>query len=681
MITQERAMACHFQRTKSKFGFLKICMVLYRAVAVIGGLDAERRDLAPRQLPLVERLRHENGREQVDEETNRERHREAADRAGAELEEEERRDERRDVRVEQRQEHAVEAGVDRRAYAALGRQLFLDALEDEHVRVDADAHRQDEPGDAGQRHDRSEIRHQAEQDDEIGDERHDRVDARQMVRREHERLDQQQTDEGGVDARADRVAAERRTDDDFTQVGQRRRQRSGPQRQREIVGGLRREPAADPPLVGDPPFEPRRRDHAVVEDNRQVAADVLARQLAELLRAVRLQFEVDGRLIVLVETRLGEAKVLAGDGRDLAHDVVHSARLARRRRRARDQLHLARQRAVELLQQVVLRAGTRFDQLELEDCGLADDVLRVRDVGDARELDDDLVLLRLPGDLRLGDAELVDAAIDRLQRLVDRLLAQVALDDGLHPELVGPLPERIAVKVVGRNLVGRGAKRRVPVLRDAVDVERRRRRHIDVSERNRGVAERIAQLLARRRRGDSQGIVGVDAQLELHASLEVEPELERSRLERGVQRPVEVLGQQRVDAHTEEQGEDDEDAEELPAKVLVHGLNVPVFRNYGVLPLISADGRPGDLNPDLVRDLHLHRLVVQARNLPVKPARRHDLVAHLEGALEHLHLLLPLLHGQQDQEIEDAEDQGEGQDLDESAGSLGRARHRDYFEH
>src|SRR5262245_21448341 len=54
MITQERAMACHFQRTKSKFGFLKICMVLYRAVAVIGGLDAERRDLAPRQLPLVE---------------------------------------------------------------------------------------------------------------------------------------------------------------------------------------------------------------------------------------------------------------------------------------------------------------------------------------------------------------------------------------------------------------------------------------------------------------------------------------------------------------------------------------------------------------------------------------------------------------------------------------------------
>ena len=52
------------------------------------------------------------------------------------------------------------------------------------------------------------------------------------------------------------------------------------------------------------------------------------------------------------------------------------------------------------------------------------------DVGDAGQLHQDLVAVGLPGDARLADAELVDAALDRLQRLVDRLLAQVALDVG-----------------------------------------------------------------------------------------------------------------------------------------------------------------------------------------------------------------------------------------------------------
>ena len=44
-------------------------------------------------------------------------------------------------------------------------------------------------------------------------------------------------------------------------------------------------------------------------------------------------------------------------------------------------------------------ARSRFDQLELEDRGLADDVLGVRDVADAGHLDEDLVVLRLPRDL------------------------------------------------------------------------------------------------------------------------------------------------------------------------------------------------------------------------------------------------------------------------------------------
>ncbi len=53
------------------------------------------------------------------------------------------------------------------AHAALRLELLLDALEDQHVRVDADPHRQDEAGDAGQRHRRADVGHQAEQDDQV----------------------------------------------------------------------------------------------------------------------------------------------------------------------------------------------------------------------------------------------------------------------------------------------------------------------------------------------------------------------------------------------------------------------------------------------------------------------------------------------------------------------------------
>jgi hypothetical protein len=71
------------------------------------------------------------------------------------------------VRVEQRQEHAAEPGVDRRANAAPEIELLLDALENQHVRVDADAHRQHEAGNAGQRHREADIRHQSEQDERL----------------------------------------------------------------------------------------------------------------------------------------------------------------------------------------------------------------------------------------------------------------------------------------------------------------------------------------------------------------------------------------------------------------------------------------------------------------------------------------------------------------------------------
>ena len=67
-----------------------------------------------------------------------------------------------------------------------------------------------------------------------------------------------------------------------------------------------------------------------------------------------------------------------------------------------------------------------LDELQLELRRRSDDLLRVPDVGDARELHENLVAgLTVARDVRLGDAELVDAAVDRVERLHHRLLAQI----------------------------------------------------------------------------------------------------------------------------------------------------------------------------------------------------------------------------------------------------------------
>jgi hypothetical protein len=203
---------------------------------------------------------------------------------------------------------------------------------------------------------------------------------------------------------------------------------------------------------------------------------------------------VDGRQVVFVEPGFRDAEILSGDRRDLADDVPRARRLGAGTGRTRDDLQVAGQCAVVLLQEIVLRRRAGFDQLELEDRGLADDVLRARHVADAWHLDEDF-LARLTGDARLGHAELVDAAIDRLQRLLDRLLAEGALDGRLHSELVGAGGEGIAVVARHRDFIRRLPELPVLVRRHPLDAERRRGDDVD-GRGNPHPFEGIAQLLA-----------------------------------------------------------------------------------------------------------------------------------------------------------------------------------------
>src|SRR5947207_12491937 len=89
------------------------------------------------------------------------------------------------------------------------------------------------------------------------------------------------------------------------------------------------------------------------------------------------------------------------------------------------------------------------------------------------------------------------------------------------------------------------------------------------------------------------------------------------------------------------------------------------------LTLKAADGRLRDIDPDLVGNLQLHLVAVDAGNLAVDAAGRDDPVAFLQVVEKLLHFLLLSLTGEQDDEIEDPEDDDERNRLYERASAVG----------
>src|SRR6185503_17426122 len=119
-----------------------------------------------------------------------------------------------------------------------------------------------------------------------------------------------------------------------------------PEYQRQVLHFLGCEAAGDAPLALNPRLDARRRLDAAVEDDGELAADVLRRDVAELAPAFVTERKGDGRLVVLVERRPRVAEVVAGDGRGLLHQVVDRAGVARRAGRAGHDFHAGRHLAV-----------------------------------------------------------------------------------------------------------------------------------------------------------------------------------------------------------------------------------------------------------------------------------------------------------------------------------------------
>src|SRR4029079_564852 len=107
-------------------------------------------------------------------------------------------------------------------------------------------------------------------------------------------------DDRGGDARADRVGAEARADCLLFEGIELGRQRARARLERRVLDFSRREAAGDPPFRVDLALERRRRLDAAVEDDRELAADVLAADLAELPAALVAQREADRGTVVLV---------------------------------------------------------------------------------------------------------------------------------------------------------------------------------------------------------------------------------------------------------------------------------------------------------------------------------------------------------------------------------------------
>ena len=120
-----------------------------------------------------------------------------------------------------------------------GTRLFLDAFEDDDVRVGRDADRQDQAGEAGQRQRDAEEEDCAVHERGVDAEADHRDEAEEAVEEEQEERDDDQAADRGVLRLLQRVLAERRRDVGALERDEVDRQRAGLQDEREVLRLLR----------------------------------------------------------------------------------------------------------------------------------------------------------------------------------------------------------------------------------------------------------------------------------------------------------------------------------------------------------------------------------------------------------------------------------------------------------
>ncbi len=229
----------------------------------------------------------------------------------------------------------------------------------------------------------------------------------------HQDRGRKTADEARELAGLDRVGAERRADGALLDDGELRGQRARAQLDREIVGALDREVARDLPRAAEDRLaDDGRRDDLVVEHDGERLVDVILGEGAELARARLIEAEGDDRLVgLMVEAGLRIDEVVAlDDGRLGEHVGAVASRLVAALGRLVD---LVAERRARLLR--LFRRHRGMHGMEGELRGLADELLELRGVAQARILDEDAVAA-LANDGQFRRAERVDTPVDGLDR-------------------------------------------------------------------------------------------------------------------------------------------------------------------------------------------------------------------------------------------------------------------------
>ncbi len=283
-------------------------------------------------------------------------------------------------------------------------QFLADALVDQHVGVDGHAQREGDGRDAGKGQRGLHHRQQRDQQHQVDRQREHRHDAEHRVIQAHEDRDGGKAPQRGSKARRDVLRPQAGADQAFLDDLHRRRQRSGPQQQGQVVGGL------GGPQPGD--LEARAELALDGGDGQHLAASLLERDLAHEPAGRLVQLDRHGRLLAFIERGLGPLQLLTGENHLL---------FQHHRRAAADRESLGAKRHRGPAQHRRLTLGTDIDQARLQRRGAADDVLGARRVLHARKLHHHPVSPLLL-DHRLGHAQLVDPVVKGCDVLRQRIV-------------------------------------------------------------------------------------------------------------------------------------------------------------------------------------------------------------------------------------------------------------------
>src|SRR5579859_226355 len=536
----ENARKYHFLPRKSMFVFLKnsTCFTFVKNRRTRLASDAQGlAALFALQAGVEDHAGDENSGKNIGQQTKSQRDCKSLHGSGAEQEQDEGGNNRGHVGIDNRDPGLAEALIHCRSRALAVTQLFPDALEDEHVRVNTHTDGQDDTGNSGQSQRVAKKSHEPQQDNQVQDQSQIRVDACKPVIKQHEEHDHSHAHYRCGYTLADGVNAQRGTDTALFQNLDSRRQRPGFKLDAQIFGALLGEAALDDSLIVNFLFNGGKFDHPVIEHDGQIVANMGAGKVAKAVAAVTVQRETyNGGAGVAFGGGLGVANIASGNHRTaIQHiDLIFGPRVARAYAAAVHENCIGRQIVTVSCQGLLFGAinplvNRAADLQHGRGGNNADGAIRIY----ARKLDQNLIAFQgVFFNKRLSHTQGINALANGFDSLGDGLLFNFTHAGGLqaqHITVIGAGADVILLLVGGgiQNIV---AKVGDGIGRDAFDYDllgmTGRVGLIDVAIRNLVFAEQVLEAL------DGDIGIGVHRVVHLHlkdqvgAAFQVEAEMD-----------------------------------------------------------------------------------------------------------------------------------------------------------